>query len=69
MYNPVDNAVEFLTLPPRGISCGDRLHLLGGFMNGAAYDTCTALSLVGYIVVPSELHTLECDDERAKAKI
>ncbi len=39
-------------------------------MNGAAYDTYSSFKFGRvYIVVPSELHTLECGNERAKAKI
>ena len=39
-------------------------------MNGAAYDTYDSFKFGRvYIVVPCEPHTLECNDERAKAKI
>ena len=39
-------------------------------MNGAAYDTHSSFKFGRvYTVVPCELHTLECNDERAKAKI
>jgi hypothetical protein len=39
-------------------------------MNGAAYGTHSSFKFGRvYIMVPSELHTLECNNERAKAKI
>ena len=39
-------------------------------MNGAAYDTHDSFKFGGvYTVVPREPHTLECNNERAKAKI
>ena len=39
-------------------------------MNGAAHDTCDSFKFDRvYIVVPCGLYTLECNDERAKAKI
>ena len=39
-------------------------------MNGAAYDTCDSFKFGGvHSVVPCELHTLECSDERAKTQI
>ena len=39
-------------------------------MNGAAHDTHSSFKLGRvYIMVPCELYTLECNDERAKAKI
>ena len=39
-------------------------------MNGAAYDTHSSFKFGRvYTMVPRELYTLECGDERAKAKI
>ncbi len=39
-------------------------------MNGAAYDTHGGFKFGRvYTVVPCELHTLECGNERAKAQI
>jgi hypothetical protein len=39
-------------------------------MNGAAYDTYSSFKFGGvYTVVPRELHTLECNNECAKAKV
>ena len=39
-------------------------------MNGTTHDTHGSFKFGRvYIMVPSELHTLECGNERAKAKI
>ena len=39
-------------------------------MNGAAYDTHDSFNFSWvYFMVPRELYTLECGNERAKAKI
>jgi hypothetical protein len=39
-------------------------------MNDTAYDTCDGFKFGRvYIMVPCQLHTLECNNDRAKAKI